>query len=115
MCTICTIITFPRIAFPVELRGWDSNKPTLIQFRFSEALPVSFRSASSKLLKKNYLDNFLVKTYTMLAQTDMKLIIHQWQGGLHHGKLGCVYAMTITAMSILLLREENFQVLVILK
>ena len=32
-----------------------------------------------------------------------------------HGKLGCVYAVTITAMSILLLREGNFQVLVILK
>ena len=32
-----------------------------------------------------------------------------------HGKLGCVYAVTLTAMSILLLREGNFQVLVILK
>ena len=29
--------------------------------------------------------------------------------------LGCVYAVTITSMSILLLREGNFQVLVILK
>ena len=35
--------------------------------------------------------------------------------GCQHGKLGCVYAVTITAMSILLLREKNFQVLVILK
>ena len=32
-----------------------------------------------------------------------------------HGKLRCVYLVTITAMSILLLREGNFQVLVILK
>ena len=32
-----------------------------------------------------------------------------------HGELGCVYAVTITAMSILLLREGKFQVLVILK
>ena len=30
-----------------------------------------------------------------------------------HGKLGCVYAVTITAMSILLLRGGNFQVLII--
>ena len=30
------------------------------------------------------------------------------------GKLGCVYAVTVTAMSILLLREGNYQVLVIL-
>ena len=34
---------------------------------------------------------------------------------LDHEKLGCVYAVTLTAMSILLLREGNFQVLVILK
>ena len=33
----------------------------------------------------------------------------------HHEKLGCVFAVTITAMSILLLREGNFQVIVILK
>ena len=32
-----------------------------------------------------------------------------------HGKLGCVYDVTITAMSILLVREGNFQVLVMLK
>ena len=32
-----------------------------------------------------------------------------------HGELGCVYAVTITAMSILLQREGNFQVLVFLK
>ena len=36
-------------------------------------------------------------------------------GGWQHGKLGCVYAVTITAMSILLLREGNFHILVILK
>ena len=36
-------------------------------------------------------------------------------GGWQHGKLGCVYAVTITAMSILLLREGNFHTLVILK
>ena len=36
-------------------------------------------------------------------------------GAGQNGKLECVYAMTITAMSILLLREGNFQVLVILK
>ena len=35
--------------------------------------------------------------------------------GGNHGKLGCVYAVTITAMSILLVREGNFQVLVICK
>ena len=35
--------------------------------------------------------------------------------GTEHGKLGCLYAVTITAMSILLLRGGNFQVLVILK
>ena len=32
-----------------------------------------------------------------------------------HGKLGCVYAVTITATSILLVREGHFQVRVILK
>ena len=34
---------------------------------------------------------------------------------IEHGKLGCVYVVTITALSILLVREGNFQVLVILK
>ena len=42
---ICVIITFSRIMFPVELRRWDSNKPTLIQLR------VFFKSAPSRLIK----------------------------------------------------------------
>ena len=42
---ICTIITLPRIVFPVELRRWDGIKPTSIQLR------VFFRSASSGLIK----------------------------------------------------------------
>ena len=40
---------------------------------------------------------------------------HDDLDGSEHGKLGCVYAMTVTAMSILLLKEGNYQVLVILK
>ena len=36
-------------------------------------------------------------------------------GANHHGKLGCVYAVTITVLPILLLREGNFQAIVILK